>query len=570
MRNSEFKGKTLKIGYMFLFFVFLVALSRTVSAEIISSSRRITWKGNVGIAGDIPTRTTIFANVKNPPYNAVGNGVADDTSAIQNAVNGCITGQIVYLPTGTYKISSPIRMKSGITLRGAGFGLTSIKGASGFTGAYLIGFETADITYDNIWQPGKNITGGLTKGSTSITVPSHGWSAGDIILIDQLQDAGGNPMITSDGTDGTCSWCGRDNGNRPIGQIDKIIATPDANTLTLEIPLYYNYDETKSPEASRMEPSYKISGAGIEDLKIDNSLSVNEDQENYGTVQMVANDGCWLLNVDVDKVFRMGVHISRSYRNTIRGSQVHATVAYTSNRGYGLWLSDSASACLIENNSFYDLSTGIIYNGTVSGNVIAYNYLTDMQSTDFPNAVRPGIGAHGAHPIMNLFEGNYLNGPDIAADLYWGTSSHSTYLRNRVFIDTTKSVGTTNLELWKGQTYYNFVGNIFGTDGFETKYVDTDIYNGKMIYCLDYTNSGSQNGETANTILRHGNYDYVNDSVVWDGSIADHNIPFSYYLDAKPSWWGDLPWPAIGPSLIPMVGVMPARLPRPPGNFKFK
>src|SRR5208283_1753142 len=47
-------------------------------------------------------------NVKNAPYNAQGNGVADDTAAIQSAVNACSAGDIVYLPAGTYLISSRV------------------------------------------------------------------------------------------------------------------------------------------------------------------------------------------------------------------------------------------------------------------------------------------------------------------------------------------------------------------------------------------------------------------------------------------------------------------------------
>jgi hypothetical protein len=61
------------------------------------------------------------------------------------------------------------------------------------------------------------------------------------------------------------------------------------------------------------------------------------------------------------------------------------------------------------------------------------------------------------------------------------------------------------------------------------------------------------------TLLRHGNFDYVTNSVVWDPSISDHALPASLYLTSKPSWWGTLPWPSIGPDLNPMVGTIPAK-----------
>ena len=79
-------------------------------AEIIPAARRIKW--DPGVRGDIPNRTTIFANVKNSPYNALGNGVADDTAGIQAAINACPSNQVVYIPAGTYKISAPLSIKS--------------------------------------------------------------------------------------------------------------------------------------------------------------------------------------------------------------------------------------------------------------------------------------------------------------------------------------------------------------------------------------------------------------------------------------------------------------------------
>jgi hypothetical protein len=61
------------------------------------------------------------------------------------------------------------------------------------------------------------------------------------------------------------------------------------------------------------------------------------------------------------------------------------------------------------------------------------------------------------------------------------------------------------------------------------------------------------------TILRHGNWDYVNKHVVWDDRISDHTIPNSLYLTSKPSWWGELPWPPIGPDRSPMADQIPAK-----------
>src|SRR5216110_2454958 len=102
----------------------LILLSQSLFADIIPSNRRINW--DPGIPGGIPNRTTIFANVRNAPYSAVGDDVHDDTSAIQSALNACPANQVVYIPAGTYRVSSVLRIPGSITVRGDGPGKTII------------------------------------------------------------------------------------------------------------------------------------------------------------------------------------------------------------------------------------------------------------------------------------------------------------------------------------------------------------------------------------------------------------------------------------------------------------
>jgi len=62
-----------------------------------------------------------FIDVKAPPYAAVGNGVADDTNAIQKALNsmGQQRGGTVYLGPGIYRVTRPLIVPAGVELRGA-------------------------------------------------------------------------------------------------------------------------------------------------------------------------------------------------------------------------------------------------------------------------------------------------------------------------------------------------------------------------------------------------------------------------------------------------------------------
>ena len=89
------------------------------------------------IGSGIPLNVNSW-NVKTDPRlstHAVGDGVTDDTSAIQGALNACGNngGGLVYLPPGTYRMqitqasgSGAIFMRSGCALQGAGQPLTTI------------------------------------------------------------------------------------------------------------------------------------------------------------------------------------------------------------------------------------------------------------------------------------------------------------------------------------------------------------------------------------------------------------------------------------------------------------
>jgi hypothetical protein len=61
-----------------------------------------------------------YINVRSPPYNATGDGVTDDTNAIQQALNdiGALGGGIVFVPEGNYLIATQLTLPASTVLKG--------------------------------------------------------------------------------------------------------------------------------------------------------------------------------------------------------------------------------------------------------------------------------------------------------------------------------------------------------------------------------------------------------------------------------------------------------------------
>jgi hypothetical protein len=225
------------------------------------------------------------------------------------------------------------------------------------------------------------------------------------------------------------------------------------------------------------------------------------------------------------------------------------------------------SAILVEDNVFDRLRHSLVFEGGGSGNVLAYNYLKDPH-TDDSSFLGQEMSYHGAHPFMNLWEGNI--GTTIAPDNIWGSNSHSVYFRNAVSGRTSENQNWGwVIDVNAHSMYHSFVGNVLGYAGIAP--------NGDWFYehgcsgldfaiwrwgCEDLL-SGPANSAVRQTAIVHGNYDYKRNQFDWTSG-PSRNLPASLRYSTKPAWFCDLPWPATGPDPSNpsqlLTGTIPARV----------
>lgn len=141
--------------------------SSTVDS-LINGASVFTQTGSGAVTRTIASKLKESFSVKD--FGAVGDGVADDTAAIQAAVNaaGAAGGGTVYFPAGTYLVSSTILITSHSTyLRGDGMWNTIItRNSSSFSDTIVFkGNGSSRLLYVGIKDIGIRTTGLMSSGA---------------------------------------------------------------------------------------------------------------------------------------------------------------------------------------------------------------------------------------------------------------------------------------------------------------------------------------------------------------------------------------------------------------------
>ena len=422
-------------------------LSRSASGELIPAARLTNWTANTrtGVIGGIPTDRTNLINVTLAPYNADRTGATNAQPALQAAINAAAAGDVVFLPSGTYRIDGTLNLGtnfSGKTLRGAGPASTIIdqRASVGLSIGSASGFGSPN--------PPVLVTAGLTKGSTTVTVNQmnfdqnggpHGFLVGQIIAF-QVQSDPNLPVVSVYNYDVFTNQA-------PTIQLVRVSAVnTTARTLTFFPPLFDAYGGG-SLQVRVQYTVFQAIGIGLEDLTVD---ATNQGGTAFNCVQFNNCFGSWVKNCTIQRALNYPLYFQDCLNCEVR----HSTLKGFSNNGSngaGLLYNLSGSG-LIEDNIILDAFPIVEINQGSSGNVFSYNYGPPGGMWDTN---------HGPHNQFNLYEGNAMGYQ--LSDGYFGSEANLTLFRNYLHGD----YGI-NLRRWtrNASAVGNMVPSRIGDDGY--------------------------------------------------------------------------------------------------------
>ncbi len=503
-----------------------------------------------GIEGGIPSTFTVqFADVTQAPYSVDNTGTFDASAGIQAAIDACTAGQYVYIPPGDYRLNSRVNLKNNCVLRGAG-NTTKLRSYAAWHALNIGDFPSAPVD--------TAVSGSLSVGASNITVASittPALAVGDLIVIDQIDDGITVTNSPNDpGGTGTTPWPTRDSNTRGLGEIRQIVAI---NTLTLTVwpPLTHAYSATYSPEVWELNQAVsRTTNCGFENFRIDRLSPI--DSSGYSNFKFVCADRCWIQGVESTNTIWWHVDLDRSFRCNIYNNNFMSCAFRGGGYGYGVVCGNVSSLHRIENNLFYRLRHSMVVV-EASDNVYGYNLSYDSDQGD--GWLAGDMFPHGCHSTMNLFEGN-IN-CKIFNDWTHGSGDYNVYYRNFITGRSTYSTAQAGRRVIDNDihnTYATYIGNVIGTNNayspwtaYETQGSRTTV--GTYGFSWDFLNDSDGIVETLTpsaygTVFRHGNYDDIDKEVKWALHYENHSLSNSLYLASKPSWFGDLTWPPIGPS----------------------
>ena len=390
------------------------------------------WNGSLWVNAEIGEALGVY-DVRF--YGARGDGTTDDTAAIQAAATaaGAAGGGRVYLPPGTYKITSRITLYSNVEVEMSSDATVDFSTAPTFTECfYALGTESTATL----------LTGNATIGALTVAVTADpGLARGDLVRI--YSEA----QFDSSQTDSE------------IGEINKV-ASVSGLTVTLEASLRDTYNTADTAALTKITPvrGVRIRGGTIQGGGT--STTSGSDADQYGVwLQLV--DDCIVEDVRFVRCDRVGVQ----FKDAVWCKALHCRFenAVNDSTGYGISFSDACQDCLAHGNTFIGVRHSLSTNNASGDHgqprriVFAHNHVYASE-TSRAGGGGDAIDTHGAaediyiyHNVVYHATGQGINvecaSARIVGNVIWHAGSNGINFRNEsdregiIFIDSNEVRG---------------------------------------------------------------------------------------------------------------------------------
>jgi len=547
------------------------------ATAVIPTNRLIDWTQAGMGPGGIPTVTTTSTVIS----------AGANAGTIQTALDNAASNSVVILSTGSYTINAELKIRhNGVVLRGADPSGTGVvfNGASPLADSsnpdIMLNIGEQDIIfpsvvtdacgysttpYSNNWIAGFSV--GMTNIYVAANATTQNLAAGMIIGLDEHDD--GTNLVPGIG-DTDASYA-RECNRRSLSEY-KVITSVVTNQITFYpglISPYWNASLDPAIFWPDTNAADYVSLCGVE------NITFNGNNLPKYVVNIGPSFHCWIKNCFINNVHsgtsgesQLGASFAVNFE--VRHSTLTPGPTPSSYGNYD-FSPHNCSGYRFEDNIFNGYYNPILHY-ECSGYVEAFNYFTNDldQATDgnegcYCAGPTANFAAHGGQVFFGLVEGNYARYHE-----YYNNNGYETYgvtFRNRLTgyekpTDTNASSSFRPIRLMENSWYESIVGNILGTSNYTTPYEGAS--GGDAVYCTAGTNGDFISGGPAdvdfsdpkvtNTLFRAGNWDAVNEAVVW-GTIAMQPITNSLAYSGRPAWYpASLTWPPFdpnGPTLTP-------------------